>query len=1212
MPVDPRERRRKRLEDKKQRAEAKKKKIADKGTIRADKLAAKEDASGLWFPQMQLKLYQETISGLIHMQVDMAHRCETHAAQHVQAIPDVTMHELQTTDLKKFKTNQTPRWRKIRMVERIRRKHQGVIDSFAEVADNLLQPMRQIAAVYPQKYFRGRVARRLFQQMRQTKAMEESARKLQAVFRWKVTMERARRRIAAFKNTRILFMVLKIQKTWRLVKAVQQGYKEMRKLQSMTKAELQNYEIDMRKQQKPKTATELKISRQYKEQKVNEAVNKAKANRSGPIINRRDMEERIAILVRRRFFCKKLNRFIAQQIKNRRHRLYISGLATYLQGVVKSYIKKRKAMLAEFLNVAVVPVMGVFGSSSRDVKYMLYKLRKSEKVFPESDGREILRERVKDFCKMLSDCGVSLSVIREAFPPTPKEEFTKEWKKNEKLLKRRDYQRAHALHQDKTRHVMISSYTEPPHVAEVLLNICKNTRCETPWSCFNVTGSVCRCRRVFKSQLLQYKFLAKCCRHLRRACWRHDLMEEWLMVNDFLSQCANERVSCLENISDDKARSKMEEAEAKERHAQMALANKTMFGGLLSDDVIKEVVHVSCGRSLGSEVPSKQQKRQESRLWFRWFHKRLICRTCLATGTLENPVRGKSGSCQQCFADPHHTTAKGVQSTLAKAQLVKEAKDLREPLDQLIVHCVWRYLVPMEHHSRSVKSVTCYNVAAHSAKTWIDKLKRYGITTVGQLAQLRYTASPFGMQTVMEQTKLPVGLGDVISRVLHMIDKQQRMRNKDAIATNRVHGGLSELELAKVRATLQKNIKYEGILLSKGGANDTEIVLKRIKGKYLKQKCVEGAPEAAAVKLRSDSGTNLKSGSLAVERTKGSMSCHHSQRRLALDKAQVAKESSKMKAAEEQKIARAKSGRILDSMESGNLLVPFPQLKRMNWAPTKFRDILFNTKVDTLGQLLGEHPEIGRTGERLSAVQGSVSTVENLPQEAQDTRAIPQGDESSEVGEKLVPEKQLNSTSHAGHDIHILTVHDDVSTDVRIMRSDQCDIRTGTMNPIENASWGAGFSPMKSSTVMKSFASLSRDTAGGFSNRRPWSKQQHFCDDYPRQHIPKALIPPFTDDLSSDVGGVQAVRRKWLMTGEHGCSSPIQLRNATPSSARVKKKHNVYADKLLSQVVYHREMYEADDAAYRPSTAPAALNEVLLDGTEDMRRAGRCGKSLFG
>jgi hypothetical protein len=48
-----------------------------------------------------------------------------------------------------------------------------------------------------------------------------------------------------------------------------------------------------------------------------------------------------------------------------------------------------------------------------------------------------------------------------------------------------------------------------------------------------------------------------------------DLMEEWMMVHDFLTQCANERWSCMTNIQEDKQR-KVREAQAAKEHHQVS------------------------------------------------------------------------------------------------------------------------------------------------------------------------------------------------------------------------------------------------------------------------------------------------------------------------------------------------------------------------------------------------------------------------------------------------------------------------------------------------------------------------------------------------------------------------------------------------------------------------------------------------------------------
>jgi hypothetical protein len=74
----------------------------------------------------------------------------------------------------------------------------------------------------------------------------------------------------------------------------------------------------------------------------------------------------------------------------------------------------------------------------------------------------------------------------------------------------------------------------------------------------------------------------------------------------------------------------------------------------------------------------------------------------------------------------------------------------------------------------------CYNSAAKEAKQWILAFKRNNIMHIGDLAKCRHVA-PLGMQTLMKRLRLPVGLGDVLTRVLYMIDKQMAQRNRQAI-----------------------------------------------------------------------------------------------------------------------------------------------------------------------------------------------------------------------------------------------------------------------------------------------------------------------------------------------------------------------------------------------------------------------------------------------
>jgi hypothetical protein len=95
------------------------------------------------------------------------------------------------------KKQRAPKWRKIQQQEAKRRHHQGIVDSFEQIAVDLRRPMREKAAVYPQKIFRGRISRRYFWCKRNSVtgkvemggpyfleiATEKAAKKLQAVFR---------------------------------------------------------------------------------------------------------------------------------------------------------------------------------------------------------------------------------------------------------------------------------------------------------------------------------------------------------------------------------------------------------------------------------------------------------------------------------------------------------------------------------------------------------------------------------------------------------------------------------------------------------------------------------------------------------------------------------------------------------------------------------------------------------------------------------------------------------------------------------------------------------------------------------------------------------------------------------------------------------------------------------------------------------------------
>jgi hypothetical protein len=113
--------------------------------------------------------------------------------------------------------------------------------------------MRQKAAIYPQKIFRGRISRRFLWVKRSLVtgrievggtmyleiAMEKAAKKMQAVFRWNVILKKMKRRLRAMKEIKLLLMVLKVQRTFKKQRAMKQTLKALKKKKNMTKAELQ-------------------------------------------------------------------------------------------------------------------------------------------------------------------------------------------------------------------------------------------------------------------------------------------------------------------------------------------------------------------------------------------------------------------------------------------------------------------------------------------------------------------------------------------------------------------------------------------------------------------------------------------------------------------------------------------------------------------------------------------------------------------------------------------------------------------------------------------------------------------------------------------------------------------------------------------------------------------------------------------------------------
>jgi hypothetical protein len=207
---------------------------------------------------------------------------------------------------------------------------------------------------------------------------------------------------------------------------------------------------------------------------------------------------------------------------------------------------------------------------------MLHKLRTSVDLFPRKEVEERAQERVKLFCKYLFDCGVQQGQIKRVFPTKPKDALPIEWRKDAALMKRPEYQLAHRLHADRSKRVKVVRYNNRAHDTEVemIMVRCYNPRCERPWDCWGPEGSMCKTRRVFTNQVVMWGYLTQVCKYLRKDCWRTDLMEEWMMVHDFLTHCANERWSCLANIEEDKQRKVREAQASKEHHQQLTLANK--------------------------------------------------------------------------------------------------------------------------------------------------------------------------------------------------------------------------------------------------------------------------------------------------------------------------------------------------------------------------------------------------------------------------------------------------------------------------------------------------------------------------------------------------------------------------------------------------------------------------------------------------------------
>jgi hypothetical protein len=343
---------------KRKKAEAKKAKRAHiakikaeelkNGTKRIDKVAVGENVWTFWHRKMQIGLHAHTTGYMLHQYQELKDRQERSVVQLVgdwqgKKATERGCELRSATDLRALRGDSKARMRKAVMHEMKRRQYLKLEHNLTKGLHKQHLGMMDDAATIVQSYRRMVLAVRAYAKMGYEYLINKAARKIQALYRWRYVMRLALRRVRIARHLRILIPTFKIQRTYRLNKAMRVGLEEQRAVAKMNKQEQDAFWGKKRKD------AELKISREYRENKAKiaesfqrEAKNgvAAGAHKFGAVTNA------AALILQRLIKARRLRINISHLVEKRAEwealEAEAEALAVVLNPLVAKYVREKR------------------------------------------------------------------------------------------------------------------------------------------------------------------------------------------------------------------------------------------------------------------------------------------------------------------------------------------------------------------------------------------------------------------------------------------------------------------------------------------------------------------------------------------------------------------------------------------------------------------------------------------------------------------------------------------------------------------------------------------------------------------------------------------------------------------------------------------------------------------------------------------------------
>jgi hypothetical protein len=321
------------------------------GAARIEKIASQDNVWTFWHRQMQMNMQLHATENMRTQYEELRARQARSVVQlvgewdgpkAVEAAAELRMCD-QAGLIERRKQRDNGRLRKAATHEGSRRHCETLINGLTKGVRSLYLHMVCDAATVLQSYRRMVLAWRMRLVLLDKYKLVNAARKIQALFRWRIVLRIALRKVRTAKHLRILIPTFKIQRTFRLRQAMRLGLEEQKALVKMTKAEQDEF------WQHKKKDAELKISRQYREKKAAVAYEVQKTKKGGVSASAHKfgaVTNAAASVLQRMVKVRMMHRTIALLAKKRRKWEILKSeavaLAILLNPMVSKYVGRKR------------------------------------------------------------------------------------------------------------------------------------------------------------------------------------------------------------------------------------------------------------------------------------------------------------------------------------------------------------------------------------------------------------------------------------------------------------------------------------------------------------------------------------------------------------------------------------------------------------------------------------------------------------------------------------------------------------------------------------------------------------------------------------------------------------------------------------------------------------------------------------------------------